>query len=70
MNKADLLNRIERIESAIRYTEATVAPSGLLDKQGDWARVHFGRACSSERQLQAALADLNVLRAEIGAVAD
>lgn len=69
MNTQELLVRIERIESAIRYTDATVAPECLLNKQGEWAQVHFGRASSSAQQLRCALEDLRVLHAEISAIA-
>lgn len=49
---------LQRLESAIRYAEATVAPGNMTDRQGEWARVHAGRADSSHTQLWLALREL------------
>lgn len=58
---------LQRLESAIRYAEATVAPGNMSDRQGGWARVHAGRADSSHRQLRLALHELAQLRGLLAA---
>lgn len=64
---ADVEQLLQRIESAVRYAGATVSPGNLTDRQGGWARVHAGRASSSETQLRLALQELTQLRALITA---
>lgn len=64
MNSPHLL--FQRIESALRYAEATLAPGNLQKGDGEWVGVHRGRASSSCRQLQQALAELEELRASFG----
>lgn len=58
---------LQRLESAIRYAEATVAPGNTTDRQGEWARVHAGRANSSHTQLWLALRELAQLRGLLAA---
>ena len=58
----DIEQMLQRIESAIRYAEATVAPGNMTDRHGEWARVHSGRATSSHTQLWLALRELAQLR--------
>lgn len=58
---------LHRLESAIRYAEATVAPGNTTDRQGEWARVHAGRANSSHTQLWLALRELAQLRGLLAA---
>lgn len=65
MPKEEILAKLDRIESAMRYTQATVAPGNLGQRDGEWAPVHFGRASSSERQLASALDDLAAIRREL-----
>ena len=43
-------------ESAMTYTQATVSPGNTSGREdGEWVRVHGGRAYSSYQQLRAAL---------------
>lgn len=65
MTKDDMLAKLARIESAMQYAQATVAPNNLGQRDGEWAPVHFGRASSSERQLTSALDDLAAIRREL-----
>lgn len=58
---------LQRLESAIRYAEATVSPGNTTDRQGGWARVHAGRADSSHTQLWLALRELAQLRGLLAA---
>ena len=63
----DVEQLLQRVESAIQYAEATVAPGNMSDRQGAWARVHAGRAGSSFNQLGLALRELAQLRAVLAA---
>lgn len=61
----DIEQLLHRVESAIRYAEAAVSPGNMADRQGEWGRVHAGRARSSHRQLGHALTEIAQLRAAL-----
>lgn len=62
-----LLKAAVRAESAMTYTEATVAPGNSRNRNGEWVEVHAGRASSSDVQLRHAL---DLIRPAIAAIAD
>lgn len=67
MDKSEVMERLDSIESAMEYTRATVSSGNLSHREGEWARVHAGRASSSERQLTHALRLLEEIRTMVSA---
>lgn len=56
---------LRRAESAGSYAAATVSSGNRRHTVGEWCEVHEGRAASSERQLDAVVAEARALLAEM-----
>lgn len=54
--KAALVRLVDRISAVVPYVRATL-PQQHADRDGDWQRVHAGRAFSSRNQLNNLLID-------------
>lgn len=66
MSADDLIAEIERIESTMEYTSATIAPCNLIQgARADWREVHKGRAYSSYNQLRNRINTIPTLRAAV-----
>lgn len=60
---SDVMARLDRVESAILYTQALLTPANLTDREGDWVKVSAMRADSSYRQLRLAIEEIREIRA-------